>query len=215
MKNKLMHNLGLKLLSLGLAVMLWYIISAKGMSEVTLEVPIEYINIPQGHEIVSKEQDKVSVSIFGSEKAVGSIKPEDIRVLVDLNGATAGKAVYKITRKNIKTPSSVTVSSVNPSEVKVVIDRTIKKDVPIRADIKLPSFMQGRINIEVRPAMIQIEGPESLVKNIHFLKTERIDISSLKGDTVKKVHILTDIDKFRSSTDMVEVKITFDRKGKR
>ncbi|VAX32354.1 hypothetical protein MNBD_NITROSPIRAE02-1734, partial [hydrothermal vent metagenome] len=52
MRDLFFKNLGLKVLALCLAIILWFLISGRGVSEITLEVPIEYINIPPGYEIV-------------------------------------------------------------------------------------------------------------------------------------------------------------------
>lgn len=209
MKGLITHNFGLKLLSLGLAIVLWYMISAKGTSEVSLVVPIEYINIPQGYEIIKKGQDRVNISVYGSERAIASIRPEDIRVFVDLSRATAGMKKYRIQRSRIKKPSSVEVASVNPSEVEVFIDKIIRKDLRV-----IPVFSNSRLvkkmRVEVIPEIVTAQGPETLLKGISTVKTEPIKITVSDVPVVKTVALITEGDKIRLSVEEVKVKIYFE-----
>ena len=49
-----LHNLGLKLISLGLATGLWLAVARDPVAEVAVDVPIEFHNIPQNLEISSE-----------------------------------------------------------------------------------------------------------------------------------------------------------------
>ncbi|NOY63899.1 MAG: hypothetical protein GXO97_00650 [Nitrospirae bacterium] len=212
MKGLITHNFGLKLLSLGLAIVLWYMISAKGTSEVSLVVPIEYINIPQGYEIIKKGQDRVNISVYGSERAIASIRPEDIRVFVDLSGATAGVKKYRIQRSRIKKPSSVEVASVNPSEVEVFIDKIIRKELRVIPVFSNSRLVKKTMRVEVIPEIVTAEGPETLLKGISTVKTEPIKITYSEVPMVKTVALITEGDKIRLSVEEVKVKIYFENK---
>ncbi|HHN65253.1 MAG TPA: hypothetical protein ENK09_07835 [Nitrospirae bacterium] len=212
MKSRITENLGLKLISLGLAVVLWYMISAKGTSEVSLEVPIEYINIPQGYEIIKKGQDRVKISVYGSERAIASIRPEDIRVFVDLSDAKQGPGKYRIRRERIRKPSSVEVASITPSEVEVFLDRIIRKDLKVEPVISGRRGLKERFRIEVIPPRVTVEGPETILKRLTSIKTEPIIIPTGKAPLIKTVGLVTTRDKIRLSVDEVKVRIYFENK---
>lgn len=206
MKRLITHNLGLKLLSLGFAVLLWFIISARGTSEVTFEVPIEYLNIPEGYEILHKEYDSVSVSVFGSEQILRAVKPSDIRVVIDLKGGEKGKKTYNILKKNIKVPPAVSVSNVSPSAVEVTLDRRATRTIPVQPKIK--GLDKKRFKLTITPSVIKIEGPESVIKRIKKLTTEEINLKQLISEKKMEVPVYKDFEKVRLSTDLVEVEIT-------
>ncbi|GBE02108.1 YbbR-like protein [bacterium BMS3Bbin06] len=204
MKNLIFNNTGLKLLSLGFAILLWFIISARGTSEITLDVPIEYINIPKGLEILRKDRDRVNVSIFGSERILRAVKPDDLRVFIDLKGSPSGTRVYSIIRRNIKVPAAVTVSNVSPSSVKITLDRTIEREVPVKVVLdRIPRDYK----LIIKPDRVRIEGPESIVRNVHILKTEPLKLRDLKNGNKRDATIITNLDKVRLSVDMVEVSL--------
>jgi YbbR domain-containing protein len=176
MKNIILNNLELKILSLGLAVFLWFFISTRGTSEISIEVPIELINIPTGYEVVKKERERVNVSIFGSEGILRSMKPDDLRVIIDIKDSTPGINSFTIRGNHIRVPPAITVSDVTPSEVRIRIEKTTKKEVPIVPHISDSSRIKPGFSLHVRPDKVFIEGPESIVKRVSSLKTEPIDV---------------------------------------
>jgi YbbR domain-containing protein len=131
MKRMLLNNLGLKVLSLLFAIIIWFFISAKGGVERTLDVPIEYINIPPGHEILKKHTEAVKVSIFGSERVLRTIKPEDLKLYIDLRDALPGKFSYSIKKGDISVPQSLSVFNITPKTITVTIIES--KNLEIRS----------------------------------------------------------------------------------
>ena len=208
MRDLLFKNLGLKILALCLAIILWFLISGRGVSEITREVPIEYINIPPGYELVKKDRDTVRVSLFGSEVVLRSIKPEDLRVYVDLKDAQPGRGEYRIKKRNIKVPPALTISNVTPSKVHIVLDRTVRKKVPVKPDISgEPAPGKYISRIVIKPGKVEVEGPESMLKKISFVRTEPVDVSGLDENSISKVNIVSDVPAARLMTEKVDVHI--------
>ncbi|HEB75677.1 MAG TPA: hypothetical protein ENJ04_04945 [Nitrospirae bacterium] len=208
MRQLLFRNLGLKILALCLAVVLWFLISGRGVSEITLEVPIEYVNIPPGYEIVKKDRDTVRVSLFGSEVVLRSIKPEDLRVYVDLKDAQPAEGSYRIKKRNIKVPPALTISNVTPPSVNVVIEKTVRKEVPVRPDITgEPAAGRHISEVTIKPDRVVVEGPESVLRRLTYVRTEPIDVTGLDSDSVMKVNVVSDVTAARLMTGKVDVHI--------
>ncbi|NOX20837.1 MAG: hypothetical protein GXO99_06225 [Nitrospirae bacterium] len=205
MRDRFTKNLGLKIVSLVLAVLLWYTISQKGMTEISMDVAIEYINIPQGFEIIKKDIDRVTLSVYGSEQILRTLKPGDIRVVVDLEGATPGERIYKIGKKNIRIPSALTVTDIKPSSVKVVLDKNIKKTVPVRVRF-IDKFREDLYELRISPRVVELTGPSTMLKDIDFLYTEPLKASALTPEETVSVKLMDDFDKLQVSVK--EVKIT-------
>ncbi len=171
-REMVLSNLGLKVVSLLIAILLWYIISAKGVSEMTLELPIEYINIPQGFELLQKNTDTVKVTLFGSERILRSLKPEDLRVRVDLRGTTEGEVVYELSKKDISVPSAITISEIYPTQIKLYLDRRQRRAVPVR--LTTSKGVRDRYILEVKPPVVEIEGPSRIVTNTDHVRTQEL-----------------------------------------
>jgi len=59
-----LHNIGLKLLSLTLAVGLWLAVTRDPVAEVAVEVPIEFHHFPENLEISSAGTDRAPAGAF-------------------------------------------------------------------------------------------------------------------------------------------------------
>lgn len=204
MSSKVTGNLGLKITSFILAILLWYNISHKGMTEISKDIYLEYINIPAGYEIIDKDVDKVNLNIYGSEQIIKTLKQGDIRVVVDLENAKAGKQVFKITRENIKIPSALTVTDIQPSTISVVLDKIIKKRLPVRVRFT-GKFNLQNYNIKVLPPVVEVEGPSTVVNKLTYLNTEPVKQSQLKPEKPIRVVIANSYKKLSLNVNTVEV----------
>ncbi len=204
MSSKVTGNIGLKITSFILAILLWYNISHKGMTEISKDIYLEYINIPTGYEIIDKDVDKVNLNIYGSEQIIKTLKQGDIRVVVDLENAKAGKQVFKITRENIKIPSALTVTDIQPSTISVVLDKIIKKRLPVRVRFT-GKFNLQNYNIKVLPPVVEVEGPSTVVNKLTYLNTEPVKQSQLKPEKPVRVVIANNYKKLSLNVNTVEV----------
>ena len=65
-----LHNFGIKLLSLALAVGLWLAVASDPSAEVAVDVPIEFRNIPENLEISSENVPRSQIRVRGPQRAV-------------------------------------------------------------------------------------------------------------------------------------------------
>ncbi|HXY54602.1 MAG TPA: YbbR-like domain-containing protein, partial [Nitrospirota bacterium] len=63
----LLDNWGIKMVSLGLSLTLWFYVTSKGKTEMTLTVPLEMRNIPQGMTVVGDVAGSLEVRVQGQE----------------------------------------------------------------------------------------------------------------------------------------------------
>jgi YbbR domain-containing protein len=129
MKKFLLENTGLKIVSVLLAIVLWIFVTSRGQSEMAIDVPLEFKDIPAGLEMVTSSEKTISLNIKGQERLIRNVKSSDIRVYVDLSKAKKGEGIYYISREDIKLPRSITITSINPLSVKVVTEETVTKTV--------------------------------------------------------------------------------------
>src|SRR5881397_2122650 len=122
LRHWLIYNWHLKLTSLILAVMLWMVVATETSSELGMEVPLEYRNIPPQLEITGDTTNTVQVRLRGSANVVKEISPKDVSTIVDLEGMKAGEKIISLTPQNVQVPFGAEVVRVNPSRVRFSLE---------------------------------------------------------------------------------------------
>jgi len=68
MKKPFVENLGLKASAVLIALVLWFFVTSRGQSEISLDAPVEFKNMPQGLEMVNSTSKTVAVTVRGQEQ---------------------------------------------------------------------------------------------------------------------------------------------------
>jgi YbbR domain-containing protein len=212
MKHAVFKNLGLKITAVLLSILLWIFASSRGLSEIALDVPLEFKNIPPGLELMSYDVKSVSLTIKGQERLIRTIRPTDIRVWIDLSRAKKGEGIYAINRKNISLPLTVTLKNITPTSVKVLLEESVSKTVMVNPIVVgIPERGYYVKSIIVVPKTVDIEGATSKIRKVDKVKTEPLDITG-RSETLKK-DLKLDVSgmTIRTSVDEVMVKIVITR----
>jgi YbbR domain-containing protein len=180
MRKLLTENLGLKISAILIALFLWYFVTSRGQSEMSIEVPIEFRNIPAGLGIASSSSKIAVVNVRGQERLMKNIKASSIRVMVDLSRAKKGEGTFAISKDEIKLPYAMTVTTVSPTSFKIRMDETATKTVPVTPLLTgVPERGYVVKTVEIEPRNIVVQGLKSDVRKISGLKTEALDITGL------------------------------------
>lgn len=210
-----LENLGLKSSAIVLAVILWFFVVSKGQTEISLNVPIEYTNIPAGLEIAKRMVNSVNIVIRTYESLGKNIRQDNVSVTIDVSKARRGEGVFSIKKDDVKAPFGAAVLKIEPSTVKAVFEETLSKKVAVKPDITGSPETGYYIKIvEVRPEEVIIEGPKSEVRKIVALATEPIDVTGLREDFRQEVALQLSNVNIRSKIDRADVHIRIVRRGK-
>jgi len=178
MRKSFLENLGLKIAAVLLSVALWFFATSRGQSEISIDVPLVFRNMPSGLEMIDNNVKTISLNIKGQDRLIKNIKLSDIGIYIDLSKAKKGKSTYYVTRDNIKLPHRIAVLNINPSSVKVIIEDTIIKTVKVMpVIIGEPGKGYYVKSVEVSPQTVEIEGASSEVRKVNKIKTESLDIT--------------------------------------
>jgi len=174
----LFENWGIKLISLGLALSLWFSITSKGKMEVALTVPLELRNIPPGMAVVGDVPGYLEVRLEGQERLLRDISTDkDVSGAVNLSLARGGENTIRISPDDIARPSGITVTHLSPYEIKVRLEPLLRKTVRLTPALHGNPARGYRVARTVaRPARLLIEGPAGIVKALTVLQTMPIDI---------------------------------------
>ena len=180
MRKWLLHNLGLKLLSLALAGFLWIVVLGEQKVEVTLHVPLQ-LALPQDLFLANDPADALDIHLRGPKTLVTSLAPREV-TLGELPVKWAeGENIIPIRPDLIRVPRGIQVVGVTPPRVRVVLEAAVEREVEIspRTEGTPPEGYFVRRVVSV-PARIRMVGPTSEIRRITRVHTLPI---SLTGQT--------------------------------
>jgi YbbR domain-containing protein len=184
-----LHNLRLKLISLALAVGLWFALARDPVSEVAVDVPIEFRNIPQDLEISSENVPKAQIRLRGPERVIRRLQPDDIYAEIDLNNGKPGERTFDLTSQQIHQPSELEVVQVVPSQFHIIFDSRLVRQIPVQPRV-LGTFAAGYDieRIVVDPTTITISGPRKRVEGVEAAITDPVDVSGIMSQVTFRRH---------------------------
>ena len=184
-----LHNLGLKLVSLALAVGLWLAVSRDPMSEIPVDVPIEFHNIPANLEISAEHLPQAQIRVRGPERTIHRLQPSDVHVEIDLSHTVPGERTFDLTGRNIRAPYDLEVVQVIPGQLHLEFDTRLTREVPIQPRV-VGSFAAGYrlARIVTAPSAILIAGPRKHVETVAFAITDPVDVSGTMQQSTFVTH---------------------------
>lgn len=191
MKDLLLRNWHLKLISLALATVLWAEVARTPTSEIGLSVVLEYQNIPPKTEVFGNTTDRVEVRLRGSSSVVRTLTAQDLSLSIDVRDMAMGlEKVLPLSPELVRAPFGVEVVRVEPAWVKLTVEPTATKVVKIspRLSGKLAAGFEVEKSV-ITPATVQIEGPASRVSRIKEMETADIDVSGQRATFKRETQV--------------------------
>jgi len=178
MLRRVFGGLGLKVLSVALAFVLWVAVAGQKQAERALRVPVEFQNIPEQLELIGDTLAFADVRVRGAASALGQLRGGDLVVLVDLSAARAGRRMFHLTPDQVTAPTGVRVQHIIPATVTLNFEASITRNVPVVAAVEgtpAPGFVVGKV--VALPPVVDVVGPESVVKRLTRATTEPVNLN--------------------------------------
>jgi YbbR domain-containing protein len=177
-RRNVLHNLGLKILSLALAVGLWLAVAGEPISEVAVDVPIALHNMPPNIEISSASIPKAQIRLRGPERIIRRLQPADVYAELDLKGVKPGERTFDLTANQIHHSRELTVVQVVPSDVHLAFDVRAIRDIPVQPRV-IGTFADGYQigQIQVEPPTVKVAGPKRRVEAVDAATTDPVDVT--------------------------------------
>jgi hypothetical protein len=182
------RHTGLKLLSLALALLLWWAVAGQKEAERSLRVPLEFQNMPESLELMGEPPSFVDVRVKGASTMLGQLRGTELVTSVDLSAARAGRRMFHLLPDHVSTPVGVRALAVVPATVTLTFETSASKTVPVVPTIEgepANGYVMGRVTAS--PASVDVVGPESVIRELTEAITEPVDIRGAMGrvrDTV-------------------------------
>jgi YbbR-like protein len=184
------RHFGLKVLSLGLAVLLWVVIAGEETVERGLRVPLELQQFPSGLELQGEAPSLVDVRVRGASATLSRMGSGEVVAVLDLRTARPGRRFYQLTPEQVRVPFGVQVVQVTPSSVSLMFEKSASKGVPVTPAIEgnpAPGYVLGNTTID--PKSVDVVGPESAVERVTEAVTEPVSVAGAKQDVTETVTI--------------------------
>lgn len=172
-----LHNIGLKIVSVFIAMLLWFVVAGEQPAERGLRVPIELQNLPSGMEVVDLPIETVDVRVRGPSGTLSRLASGDMVAVLDLRTARPGQRLFHLTPEQVRTPFGVEVAQVDPPTVALRFETAASRAVPVAPAVigeVAPGFVIRDITAE--PPTVEVIGPQSAIQRLSEALTEPVSV---------------------------------------
>lgn len=209
LRRLLTRNLGLRVLSLLLAIALWVFVNAgEHTDEAQLEVPVRYNSLHGGLVIINDHPQFIKITVSGTPTMLSLLDPDRMTLRLNLTGVGPGQASFRLTPEMFSQYRGTSVTRIVPSQIVLDIDRVITAPVCVKLDVEGQPATGYRVaSTEVTPSEIEASGPSRFVSALRYIGTEPLSIQGAAGDVDAPVAVLDPGSRVRLGTEVVEAKV--------
>lgn len=156
----MMRERGLLLLSVLIAIILWFQVHGQGQGSVSLDVPLQVRGLPQNMAIVNDLPDHVRITVGGLQARLSSLASQDVRVPLDASELNEPGVIERSVKvSDVRLPTGLRIMKLQPDKVELQIDRVVTRSIRVKPRFELPGGWKV-LNVRVKPAEVQLSGPE-------------------------------------------------------
>ncbi|MBU0611517.1 MAG: hypothetical protein KKI08_26810, partial [Armatimonadetes bacterium] len=158
--DRLRHNLGLKLVSLIIALVIWGTVHNQADPLITRQqqVAVETAGVPAGLAVAAVEPKEVTATLTGRRSVLERLAYSDARLVADLSGAGMGPTSVPVKPRGF--PPGVEIKVLSNRMVKVTLDQVVSRTrsvfVQTRGEPAQGFMVTGS---QVRPTEVMVSGP--------------------------------------------------------
>lgn len=102
MLEKILQNWSLKLLSLVLAVVLWFLVVGQEKAEIGMKVPIVYSGLPKNMLMAGEPIDEVDVRLYGPRNLVRQVASQPVSKAIAINNLEPGEHSFQVVPRRLE-----------------------------------------------------------------------------------------------------------------
>ena len=181
----------LKLVSVIIAIFLWFMVVSGEQQVVELTVPIKVTNTPNGL-ISFQDIDVVSVKVEGPAKIISSLSNKDIVLNVDVSDLHVGNTNKRIIPSDFKTPLGYKILDISPNTVLISMDHLVTKQVTLNP--RTLGHLQNGYEVEsivIEPSQVYLSGAESIVDRLETVDILPINLSEKNKNFSTPVNVIS------------------------
>jgi hypothetical protein len=186
----LTYNWRLKLSALGLAVLIWAVVSSEQVTSQWIPVRVDpVVRDPEYVLSGPTEPGEVRVQFTGPGRELWELALDRPTLVLPLS-AVGDRRAFPVDPSMLRIPSglSVRVQDIRPAVVRVDLQRLASRVVPVRVRLgrrSLERYVVGE-DLEILPAEVRVTGPADRLAELAFVDTERFEIVPTSDSTFER-----------------------------
>ncbi len=190
---RLLQNWPAKILSLAAAVLLVVFNSVSRLEDRYFTVPVRLV-LPADFVPATPYTQRVRISLRGEADDIFRILEDDIEAYVDLsayNSEGVFRAPVQIDRHGAALDVEPLEIRVEPLEIAVTLEERERRSVEVLPRLSgNPPAGYDLGQYQLSPSTVEIQGPRSLVEDVHSIDTEDIELAGRRSDFTVRVRLL-------------------------
>lgn len=191
-----------------IAVGMWMLTNLDRDFSMTIQVPLVYGQFPENSAPTEPLPTFVRAAITGEGWKLLSLYGSSPRVSIDI--ADSQVDVFQMVQTQLSNQAGVSVTSVSPATIRVVLDEKIQKKVPISPNIDIQFRRQfSSVGKPIySPDSIIVSGARSLLENLRAWPTMPVSLSDLNQSLDIMLELEQSTDLIRLSEKRVNYRLT-------
>ena len=198
------------LISLLLAIFLWLYASGAENHNISKSytIPVEFLNeltLEKNDLVLTNLSDEtVTVVLEGKRTAISAVQEQEVSATVDVSGYTEGEYYADI---SVHAPASVNVADVNPSQVRIKVEKKVTEDREVKVQFKgATASDEEAVCTDYSTEIVKISGASSKVSRVAYL-TATINALKLTYSEQKFGLTLSPVDKNGKRVEDIEIDV--------
>ena len=168
------------------------------------------VKAPEEMVVVKKRVDTIKITLRGPR----NLRPEsfkDIKAEYQIKDAgRAGEYSFFLSPSDINNPPGTKVVSIEPSEIKVEVDKIIKRKLPVVPQIMgepAAGYKLDKEKIKLDPNTCLISGPRAIINSLTCIHTKPIDVTGRIRPFTKRVGLERLVEGQPAARELIELTI--------
>jgi YbbR-like protein len=183
-----LRDWGTKLMALAITLAIWFGVTGQSVTRRIRNVHVNYLQSNE-MQITNEPLHEVEITITGDKQKIDRLKAEDLVISADLSVIQPGDKIVQLLPETVSLdlPSGVKLDEVQPNKIAVKLEKILEREIEVKADFEdsLPEGLEVYTKL-VEPTKVRVRGPESVVKSLDSISTEKISLENRKTDFVAK-----------------------------
>ena len=183
-----LRDWGTKLIALAITLAIWFGVTGQSVTRRIRNVHVNYLQSNE-MQITNEPIHEVEITITGDKQKIDRLKEEELVISADLSVIQAGDKIVQLSPETVSLdlPSGVKLVEVQPNKIAVKLEKVLEREIDVKPEFEdsLPEGFELYTK-SVEPLRVRVRGPESIVKSLDSISTEKISLENRKSDFTAK-----------------------------
>ncbi len=171
------RNIGMKIISIMLAVALWMYVVGEETAEIGITIPLELVNLPQDLIVVNDAIEDLNVRILGPRSMIRRLASERLSKTIDLKGIAPGRITFEILPEELPLPGGIKVTRLSPSSITLDVEQITSKKLSVLPILQgSPKLGFEVVSVKFTPESVVVSGPSNVLSNMDAVWTKPINV---------------------------------------